>query len=89
MSDSPTQTKDLSGNVKESIGNIQDQLATYGAQIQDYLKSFKADISDYKFAVEKTESGLDIDVRFKAQVKLSENETYPTVTTTPRTSTAP
>ena len=71
MSDS-TNTKDLSANTGEKLGNIQDQLATYGTQIQDYLKGVKAEISDYKFAVEKNENGLDIDVRFKAQVKMQE-----------------
>jgi hypothetical protein len=73
MSDSKT-TKDLSANMGEKLGNIQDQLATYGVQIQDYLKSVKAEISDYKFAVEKNENGLGIDVRFKAQVKMQETE---------------
>jgi hypothetical protein len=63
--------KDMAPNTTERLGNIQDQLATYGAQIQDYLKNVKADISDYKFAVEKSENGLDIDVRFKARVTMS------------------
>ena len=70
MSDSSTM-KNLPSTVTQSIGNIQDQIATYGAQLQDYLKNVKADISDYKFAVEKIEGGLDIDFRFKAQVKVS------------------
>jgi hypothetical protein len=71
MSDSKT-SKDLSPDAGEKLDNIQDQLANYGAQISEYLKGVKADISDYKFAVEKTPNGLDIDVRFKAQVKLTE-----------------
>jgi gas vesicle protein len=71
MNDSKT-SKDLSPNARESLGNIQDQLATYGSQIQEYLKTVKAEISDYKFAVEKSPTGLDIDVRFKAQVTMKE-----------------
>ena len=67
-------SKDLSSTTSQTLGTIQDQLATYGAQIQDYLKNMQAEVSDYKFAVEKTESGLDIDVRFKAQVRLSNME---------------
>ena len=63
--------KNIPSTVTQNIGNIQDQLATYGAQLQDYLQNVKADISDYKFAVEKIEGGLDIDFRFKAQVKVS------------------
>jgi hypothetical protein len=69
MSDSDI-TKDLSPNMSEKLGKIQDQLATYGTQIQEFLKRVKADVSDYKSAVEKSPNGLDIDVRFKAQVKL-------------------
>ena len=71
-SSSTSSTKNLTSNATEKLGNIQDQLATYGAQIQDYLKNVKADVSDYKFAVEKSENGLDIDVRFKAHVTMSE-----------------
>jgi hypothetical protein len=71
MSDSK-KTEDLSPNMGETIGNIKDQLSTYGAQIQDYLKNVKAEVSDYKFTVEKSEQGLDIDVRFKAKVRMNE-----------------
>lgn len=67
MSDS---TKDLSTNANEKLGNIQEQLASYGTQLQNYLNNVKADIHDYKFSVEKRENGLDIDVRFKAEVRL-------------------
>ena len=67
--------KEQPTTVSQSVGDIQDQLATYGAQIQDYLKNVRADLSDYKFAVERTKDGLSIDVRFKASVKLSEGKT--------------
>jgi hypothetical protein len=75
MSDSDTTTstnEDLSPSAKDKLVDIQGQLANYGTQIQDYLKNIQANVSDYKFSIEKNENGLDIDVRFKAEVKLQE-----------------
>jgi hypothetical protein len=55
--------------VKDSFGNIQNQLQTYGNQIGDYLKTMNANVEDYRFSVEKIDNGLTVDVRFKATIK--------------------
>lgn len=55
--------------VKDSFGNIQNQLQTYGNQIGDYLKTMNANVEDYRFSVEKINNGLTVDVRFKATIK--------------------
>jgi hypothetical protein len=36
--------------------------------IAEYLNNINADIENYRFAVEKTDNGLTIDVMFKATV---------------------
>jgi hypothetical protein len=55
--------------VKDSFTNIQSQLQTYGNQIGEYLKTMNANVEDYRFAVEKIDNGLTVDVRFKATIK--------------------
>ncbi len=45
--------------------NVKIQLADYGKQMHDLLSGAKADIRTYKFSVEKTESGFDLDVAIK------------------------
>ena len=55
--------------MKENFTNIQNQLQTYGTQIGDYLKTINANVEDYRFAVEKIDNGLTVDVRFKATIK--------------------
>jgi hypothetical protein len=51
--------------VKDSLSSIQDQLTAYSNQIREYLNRVDADIENYKFAVEKTDDGLKIEVMFK------------------------
>jgi hypothetical protein len=67
--------------MKDSFSAIQSQLQTYGNQIGDYLKTMNANVEDYRFAVEKIDNGLTVDVRFKATIKGQDN----TGTTTPGT----
>jgi hypothetical protein len=55
--------------MKDSFSNIQSQLQSYGNQIGEYLKTMNANVEDYRFAVEKIENGLTVDVRFKATIK--------------------
>jgi hypothetical protein len=62
--------------VKDSMANIQNQLQSYGNQIGEYLKTMNANVEDYKFAVEKIDNGLTVDVRFKATIK-QQNTTTP------------
>jgi hypothetical protein len=63
-------------NVKlgESMDNVKNQLANYGAQIQEYLKNINATVDDYKFSIEKKENGgLSVDIAFKATIQGLEN----------------
>lgn len=41
------------------------QLANYGKQMRDLLATTRADVRTYKFSVEKTGEGFDIDVVLK------------------------
>jgi hypothetical protein len=68
--------------MKDSFSTIQNQLQTYGNQIGDYLKTMNANVEDYKFAVEKIDNGLTVDVRFKATIK-AQNTPGTTTTSTP------
>jgi flagellar biosynthesis chaperone FliJ len=55
--------------MNESLENIQNQLSAYGTQIRDYLNNMQADIEGYRFAVEKVDNGLSVDVLFKATIR--------------------
>ncbi|MDH2901043.1 MAG: hypothetical protein PXY39_08725 [archaeon] len=60
---------------REDVGS---QLVNYGKQMRDLLSASKADIRTYKFSVEKTEEGFDLDVAIKISFnnakRVSENE---------------
>jgi DNA anti-recombination protein RmuC len=58
--------------MNESLENVQNQLSMYGTQIRDYLNNMEADIESYRFAVEKLDNGLSVDVLFKATIRTKE-----------------
>lgn len=47
---------------KNDVGS---QLADYGKQMRDLLSASKAEVRTYKFSVEKTDSGFDLDLALK------------------------
>lgn len=49
-----------------SVENVKTQLASYGNQIQNFLSATKMDIHQYRFLVEKSGNGVNIDIVFKA-----------------------
>jgi hypothetical protein len=53
---------ELKGKKSDDVGT---QLVNYGKQMRDVLSATKADIRTYKFSVEKTEIGFDLDVAIK------------------------
>jgi hypothetical protein len=59
---------------RESWNSVQEQIQSFGSQIRDYLNQVQADIETYKFSVEKRESGLAIDVMFRATLKPKASE---------------
>ncbi len=61
--------------MRDSFSAIQSQLQTYGNQIGDYLKTMNANVEDYRFAVEKIDNGLTVDLRFKATIKANSADT--------------
>jgi hypothetical protein len=61
--------------VSQSLDTVQNQLAVYGNQIREYLNGMQADIEGYRFAVEKVDNGLTVDVLFKATIKGNQNTT--------------
>lgn len=63
--------ENLQTTTATNVRKVGEQIQAYGKQIGDYLKSIDADVRDYRFAVEKTENGLTIDVAFKASIKSS------------------
>ena len=69
-----TTTLKESGEDKEektgpSMDAIMSHLNSYGNSIREYLDRAEAKVEGYKFAVEKKENGVTIDVSFKAFVK--------------------
>ena len=60
-------------NIGESLETIKSQLSTYGSQIQEYLKNVNAKVDDYKFAIEKKDNGLSVDIEFKATIQGTES----------------
>lgn len=61
-------------NVGQSIDNIKTHLSTYGNQIQEYLRNVNATVDDYKFTIEKKgNSGISVDIVFKATIQGSES----------------
>ena len=48
-----------------SADDLNSQLANYGKQIHELLSSARADIRTYKFSVEKTEGGFELDVALR------------------------
>jgi uncharacterized coiled-coil DUF342 family protein len=62
-----------SQKMNQNLENIQNQLSVYGTQIRDYLNNMEADIESYRFAVEKLDNGLSVDVLFKAKIRTREN----------------
>jgi ElaB/YqjD/DUF883 family membrane-anchored ribosome-binding protein len=63
----------MSTKTKESMDNIRSQIMAYGNQIQEYLNKVNAQVTDYKFSVEKSGSGIAIEVAFKANITMKEN----------------
>jgi sulfate adenylyltransferase subunit 1 (EFTu-like GTPase family) len=51
-----------------SMDSIMSQLSNYVDQIRQYLDHVEAKVEGYKFAVEKRENGVTIDVAFRASV---------------------
>jgi len=51
-----------------SMDAIVSHLNSYGNQLRDYLDNVDARVEGYRFAVEKNENGVSIDVSFKAFV---------------------
>ncbi len=62
--------------MNQSLDNVQNQLALYGDQIRKYLNGMQAGIEGYRFAVEKIENGLTVDVLFKATIKGKEGTSF-------------
>jgi len=55
-------------NTNASMDAIVSHLNSYGNQLRDYLNHVDARVEGYRFAVEKKENGVTIDVSFKAFV---------------------
>lgn len=55
------------------------QLANYGKQMRDLLTATRADVKTYKFSVEKTGDGFDLDLA----IKISFNNRRTTTTISP------
>jgi hypothetical protein len=66
---SETEAKTPQDNSKQSAIDVRKHLSTYGDQLMQYLKNGKVEIKEYKFAVDKIENGIQIDIALKALIK--------------------
>jgi hypothetical protein len=57
-----------------SLDDVRSQFGNYDKLIRDLLAKFDAQVQNYKFSIEKSEKGMDIDVAFKVSISTTEKE---------------
>lgn len=56
-----------------SMESVRHEILSFGTQIHEYLSKVEANVEDYKFNVQKSGDGVEVEVNFKALIRPKHN----------------